>query len=85
MRDFYMSSPTKILSVDVTIGDEVTYDYVCDIPKWITQIDTALFNKAERALLGDVPVVDVDTAFKVVGLGNTNHGKKRGETNRKIK
>lgn len=84
-RDFYMSSPTKVLSVNVTIGEDVTYDYECDISEWITQIDTALFTKAERALLGDVPVVDIDVAYQVVGLGHSTHGKKRGETNRKIK
>lgn len=84
-RDFFMSSPMQVLSVNVTVGENVSYDYVSRVPTQLTTIRTNLFTKAERKLLDNAPVVDVDTALKVVGLGKTTHGKARGETKRKIK
>ncbi len=84
-RDFYMSSPTQVLSVNITVGDSISYDYVCRVPTWLTTIKTNLFTKAEQDLLNNVPVVDVDTAYQVIGLGKSTHGKARGETHRKIK
>lgn len=84
-RDFYMSSPTQVLSVNVTVGENVSYDYVSRVPTQLTTISTTLFTKAERELLDNAPVVDVDTAFQVLGQRKTSHGKARGETKRKIK
>ena len=80
-----MSSPTQILSVDVTINEDVSYDYINQIPTWLTVISTDLFTKAERKLLGNRLEVDTDEAYQIIGIGKSTHGKPRGETHRKIK
>ena len=78
-----MSSPTHVLSVDVIIGDTVTFDYWVRIPTPITHISTDLFTKAEQALLDDVDTVDIGTAYDALGIGKSTHGKPRGKTTRK--
>jgi ribosomal protein L40E len=84
-RDFYMSSPTHILSVVITITDNCSYDYKVNDPQKLTTIPTHLFTKDEQKVLPRVPSLDVISAHQLVGLGKSSHGKPRGITTRKTK
>ena len=84
-RDFYMSCPTHILSVVITITDECSYDYKVNDPQKLTTIPTRLFTKDEQKVLPKLPSIDVISAHRLVGLGKSSHGKPRGITTRKTK
>ena len=83
--DFYMSSPTHILSVNITIADEVSYDYEVNTPHKITTVPAHLFSKKKLALLPDTDEISVETVYQILGLPPSNLGKPRGITKRKTK
>lgn len=84
-RDFYMSRPIHILSVIITITDKCSYDYKVNTPQTLTKIPIHLFTKDEQKVLPKLPLIDVHSAYQLVGLGKSSHGKPRGITKRKTK
>lgn len=86
---FYGSSPTELLSLKITLGDIIDYDYISQEPRLINTVPADIFNEKQLKLLRDNNVLPdnsgellVEKVIPVIGLGKFTGGKKRGTTSR---